>query len=139
MQPLRKKRGFTLIEIVAVIIILIILAAIIIDRYGAVANGARNAVISKFFQDCETLRAKMYYGDSANGYAQNNHVSLSTYMAVTSLANSTADLDSTGNILTVNNLPTTLFSTHATTVTINYSTQTYDGMSKSIYLSHVQW
>ena len=59
---IRRRAGFTLIELVATIVVIVIVSAVAVDHFGTVSNGAKNAVIDDFIRDCRTVYAKMYYG-----------------------------------------------------------------------------
>ena len=135
----RWKKGFTLIELIAVIIVIIILAAIALDRYGNISNGARNAVIRDFLQDCQSIRASMVYGNSQNNFGTTTNAAIQQFVSSSGFGGTIATLDSTGNILTLQNLPPKLFKTHETTLIINYQAQTYNGNPKDVFESLVQF
>ena len=85
----RKSRGFTLVEILIVVIILGILAAIVIPQFTNASNDARNNSVASTLQ---TLRGqielfKIQHGDTVP--AQASLVSLLT-----------SKTDTTGNVLT---------------------------------------
>ena len=140
----RKKRpfGFTLIELIAVIIIIVCLAAIILARYRSVSAAAKNAVILQFIKDCSIMYGKMYYGNSTTGYATaSSPMPVSTYIQGGSAGGATATIS--GSELIITGLPTSLFSDHSTSLTISYSSGMYlDGgtwYNQADFLSHVIW
>jgi prepilin-type N-terminal cleavage/methylation domain-containing protein len=134
-----RRHGFSLIELIAVIIIIVVLAAIVIGRYGNVSHGARNAVIGSFLQDCSNIRASMMYGNSQNKFANTEFTPIQQYVSANGFGSTVATLDSTGNILTLEYLPPNLFKTHVTTLTIDFSHNTYNTLTKDQFLSLVQY
>ena len=142
-----KHKGFSLIELIAVIIVIVILSAIVIDRYGAVSNGARNAVIREFVHNCKGVYAKMYYGDSTTQYATvptSTTKHLSDYLPGGAIGSAVVQVS--GTKLTISSIPVDakMFKTPITTFTADFSKDLYtiDGttwMSESNFLSQVSW
>ena len=51
--------GFTLVEIIAVIVVIVILGAVAMGIFGNMAGSAKDAVIDDFFRECQTIYATM--------------------------------------------------------------------------------
>jgi len=129
--------GFTLVEIVAIIVGIVILAAIAASRYGTVSHSAKNALISDFFRECKTIYAKMNYGDSSNGFQGTNAVSFQSCIQQPGFEQATVALS--GTQLTISSIPSTFFKNQVTTVVIDYGAQTYNGEDQASFLSQAGW
>ena len=134
---IRRCAGFTLIELVATIVVIVIVSAVAVDHFGTVSNGAKNAVIDDFIRDCRTVYAKMYYGDSSSGFQGTNFICLKSYVSVGGLDGATAQLS--GSQLIVASLPVTFLKNQATTIIIDYGAQTYNGDDEPTFLSKAHW
>ena len=132
-----RSKGFTLVEVVVVVVVVLILAAIVIARFGRVAENARNAVIHNFLKDCRTVYVGLNYGQAPDYAAVTNAVSLKDYVAATTLGDVQAQLN--GNTLMVSGVPDTVFKDKRTTLTVDYQHNTYDGDSEDVFLGKVLW
>jgi len=132
-----KRKGFTLVEVVVVVVVVLILAAIVIARFGRVAENARNAVIHNFLKDCRTVYVRLNYGQAPDYTAVTNTVSLKDYVAATTLGDVQAQLN--GNTLMVSGVPDTVFKDKRTTLTVDCQHNTYDGDSEDVFLGKVLW
>lgn len=143
-----KVKGFSLIELIAVIIVIVILSAVLIARYGNVSNGARNANIKQFISDCKGVYAKMYYGDSTTTPPYTTVTGtkhLRDYMSGGSVANAAVRI--TGTTLVVSSIPTDakMFKIPLTGFQANYANNVYsmdDGsswISESNFMSQISW
>lgn len=134
----KRARGFTLIEVIVVVAVILILAAVIITRFGQVSESARNVVIHNFLKDCRTIYLRLSYGDAPGYYVANTNVVLfRDYVTATTLGEVQAQVR--GNALNVSGVPDSLFRDKRTTLTIDYQRNTYDGESEATFLSQVLW
>jgi prepilin-type N-terminal cleavage/methylation domain-containing protein len=132
-------KGFSLVELIATIIVIVALSAILMSRYGGVSNAARNAVIQNLLKDSRAIYTQLNYGSSANGHeAITTPVRWGDYQAGGTLGNVTVQLN--GNLLTLSNIPADLFKNHQTTLQINYqAAPTYNGQEEVAFLRSVSW
>ena len=129
--------GFTLVEIIAVIVVIVILGAVAMGIFGNMAGSAKDAVIDDFFRECQTIYAKMNYGDSSNGFQGTNTVAFTSYIEQPGFDQATASLN--GSQLTISGIPVTFFKNQVTTVVIDYSAQTYNGLAPAAFFAQAKW
>lgn len=129
--------GFTLVEMIAILVVIIILAAAALDHYGTVSSAAKNAMIDNFLKDCKTVYAKMYYGDSSSNFQGTNYTSLANYVTIGGFDAASATLS--GNQLTISGIPITFFKNQATSLVIDYGAQTFNGDNENTFLGEAHW
>jgi prepilin-type N-terminal cleavage/methylation domain-containing protein len=135
----RRAKGFTLVEVVTVIIVVVILCAIVMGRYAGTNGAAHNAVIQNFLKDCKTVQAKMTYGDSSSGFQRMNFMSLGSALSIPGFESATAELDPDSNKLTIRGIPANFFKNGMTELDIDFDAQTYHGKDLSSFLNDVKW
>ena len=68
-RKMQNKKGFTLIELIVVIVIIGILAAIIVPRFGKITDTASEAAIAADQRTIESAVA-VYYAENENTYPE---------------------------------------------------------------------
>ena len=129
--------GFSLIETIAVIVVIVILGAVAMGIFGNMSGSAKDAVIDDFFRECQTVYAKLNYGDSSNGFQGTNTVAFTSYIQQSGFEQATASLS--GSHLTISGIPSAFFKNQVTTVVIDYSAQTYNGLAPAAFFAQAKW
>jgi type II secretion system protein G len=100
MKRFRNEKGFTLIELMIVIVIIGILAAIAIPRFATVRDDAEQASCRQNLNSLATAE-EMYYADNAS-YTDNSGDELDTYIQNSSSMSCPSD-DSSYGIALISN------------------------------------
>lgn len=133
----KKQRGFSLIEILAVVAVILILATVVMAHFRTVSRSARNVVIHDLLRDCRGAYLRLSYG-SAPGYSPNTNVArLKDFVAATTLGE--AEVKAAGGSLQVTGLPENLFRDHRTSLVLDYQRNTFDGDNEAGFLAKVLW
>jgi type II secretory pathway pseudopilin PulG len=95
--------GSTLVELIAVVAVIVILAGIVIHRSGRTSEAAKNAAVLGLLKDCRTAYAQMYFGSETNHYAQISVANLNEFVAGTRF--STVQVSRNGAVMTITSIP----------------------------------
>jgi prepilin-type N-terminal cleavage/methylation domain-containing protein len=87
MRQLRNSQGFTLIELMIVVVIIGILAAIAIPKFGSVANSAKQAEAEPILKQIHSLQGSFFAKNNAYGDASATGLPTVGYEVPTSLQN----------------------------------------------------
>jgi len=137
-QRIQAGKAFSTVELIVVVAVLLILAAIVVFRTGRLINEARNALIHNFLKDSRTIYHKLNFGNPPDFTEITNQVFYGDYVAGTTLGSVQLQLGGDG-ALSINGIPRKLFKDHRTSLQIDYASRTYDGDPEGVFLEEVLW
>lgn len=126
-----------MIEVLAVVAVILILATVVVAYFRTVSQSARNVVIHDFLRDCRIVYLRLSYGTGPNYGANTNAVQLKDFIAATTLGD--VEAKANGSSLRVTGLPADLFRDHRTTLVMDYRSNTFDGDKEAEFLAKVLW